>query len=65
MTQARFIKAEQDEIVLHKGDGANVLYFLLRGDLDVIADDHAEDALGTINPGEPFCVIAIVLKFKR
>ncbi len=65
MTQARFITAEQDEIVLHKGDGANVLYFLLRGDLDVIADDHAEDALGTINPGEPFGVMAMVLNFKR
>ena len=65
MTQARFVTAEQNEIVLHKGDGANVLYFLLRGELDVIADDHAEEVLGTINPGEPFGVMAMVLNFKR
>jgi len=65
MTQARFVTAEQNEIVLHKGDGANVLYFLLRGELDVIADDNAEEPLGTINPGEPFGVMAMVLNFKR
>ncbi|KZZ10756.1 cyclic nucleotide-binding domain-containing protein [Thalassolituus sp.] len=65
MTQARFVTAEQNEIVLHKGDGANVLYFLLRGELDVIADDHANESLGTINPGEPFGVMAMVLNFKR
>ncbi|MDQ4424881.1 cyclic nucleotide-binding domain-containing protein [Thalassolituus sp.] len=65
MTQARFVTAEQNEIVLHKGDGANVLYFLLRGELDAIADDNAEEPLGTINPGEPFGVMAMVLNFKR
>jgi len=65
MTQTRFTTAEQDEIVLHKGDGANVLYFLLRGQLDVISHDESTAALGQVNPGEPFGVMAMVLNFKR
>ncbi|MEC8443668.1 MAG: cyclic nucleotide-binding domain-containing protein [Pseudomonadota bacterium] len=65
MSMTRFVTAEPGEVILHKGDGANVLYFLLRGQLEVMADDKAETALSTINPGEPFGVMAMVLNSKR
>lgn len=65
MTQTRFVTAEEGEIILHKGDGANVLYFLLRGQLEVTADDNSSESLNQINAGEPFGVMAMVLNFKR
>lgn len=65
MTQTRFVTADESEIILHKGDGANVLYFLLRGELEVMSDDDGATTIGTINPGEPFGVMAMVLNFKR
>lgn len=65
MTQTRFVTAKEDEIILHKGDGANVLYFLLRGQLEVTADDDSDETLNQINAGEPFGVMAMVLNFKR
>lgn len=65
MSQTQFITAENGEIILHKGDDANVLFFLLRGELDVINEDDDATAIGAINPGEPFGVMAMVLNFKR
>ena len=65
MSLTRFVSADEKEIILHKGDGANILYFLLRGNLSVMADDDAEKVINEINPGEPFGVMAMVLNFKR
>jgi len=65
MSQARFVTADPDEVILHKGDAANVLYFLLKGQLEVRQDDLAEEALNQINPGEPFGVMAMVLDSGR
>ncbi len=65
MSKARFVTAEENEIILHKGDGANILYFLLRGQLDVTQDDESDQMINQVNPGEPFGVMAMVLNSKR
>lgn len=65
MSLTRFVTADKDEVIVHKGDKANVLYFLLKGQLEVTADDTSEISLNHINPGEPFGVMAMVLNFKR
>ncbi|MEQ3692419.1 MAG: cyclic nucleotide-binding domain-containing protein [Thalassolituus sp.] len=65
MSLTRFVTADEGEVIVHKGDKANVLYFLLKGQLDVTADDTSETSLNQINPGEPFGVMAMVLNFKR
>lgn len=65
MSVTRFVTADQDEIILHRGEDANVLYFLLKGQLAVLADDDNGDIINEINPGEMFGVMALVLNFKR
>ena len=65
MSVTRFVTAEQDEIILHRGEDANVLYFLLKGQLAVMADDDSGEVINEINPGEMFGVMALVLNFKR
>lgn len=65
MSMTRFVTALEGEKILHKGDQANVLYFLLRGQLEVKADDFADTPLNHINAGEPFGVMAMVLNSKR
>lgn len=65
MSVTRFVTADQDEIILHRGEEANVLYFLLKGQLAVLADDDSGAVINEINPGEMFGVMALVLNFKR
>ena len=65
MSVTQFVTADQDEVILHKGDDANVLYFLLKGQLAVLADDDSGDIMNEINPGEMFGVMAMVLNYKR
>ena len=65
MSVTQFVTADQDEIILHHGDDANVLYFLLKGQLAVLADDDSGDVINEINAGEMFGVMAMVLNFKR
>lgn len=65
MSVTQFVTADQDEIILHRSDDANVLYFLLKGQLAVLADDDSGDIINEINPGELFGVMAMVLNFRR
>lgn len=65
MSVTQFVAADQDEIILHRGDDANVLYFLLKGQLAVLADDDDGKVINEINPGEMFGVMAMVLNNKR
>lgn len=65
MSVTNFVSADTDEIVLHQGDSADVLYFLIRGQLAVIAEEHSDVVLNEINPGEMFGVMAMVLNNKR
>ncbi|MCY0966069.1 cyclic nucleotide-binding domain-containing protein [Parathalassolituus penaei] len=64
MSVSRFGIADQGEIILHKDEAANILYFLLRGELDVLADDNLV-SLNIINAGEMLGVMAMVLDQKR
>lgn len=65
MSVAHFVVADKDEIILHHSDDANILYFLLRGQLTVLAEDQTHKELNKINPGEVFGVMAMVLNNKR
>jgi len=65
MSVTQFVTANEDEIILHRGDDADVLYFLLKGQLSVMSDDNNEDIINTINPGEMFGVMAMVMNSKR
>lgn len=65
MSVTRFVTADQNEIILHRGEDANVLYFLLKGQLAVLANDDTGTVINEINPGEMFGVMAMVLNFKR
>ncbi len=65
MSVTRFVTADQDEVILHQGEEADVLYFLLKGQLAVLADDDSGNVINEINPGEMFGVMAMVLNFKR
>lgn len=65
MSVSQFITAEADETILHRGDDANTLYFLLRGQLEVLADDEKKEVINEINPGEMFGVMAMLLNHRR
>lgn len=65
MSVTSFVTAESGEVILHKGDDASILYFLLKGQLDVLADDQQSLVINEINPGEPFGVMAMLMNFKR
>ncbi|MAS26451.1 MAG: cyclic nucleotide-binding protein [Oceanospirillaceae bacterium] len=65
MSVTQFVTADENEIVLHRGEDANVLYFLLKGQLAVMSDDNDQDIINTVNPGEMFGVMAMVMKSKR
>lgn len=65
MSVTNFVTADSDEIILRQGDSANILYFLIRGQLGVIADEKPDLILNEISPGEMFGVMAMVLNNKR
>lgn len=64
MSVSRIGIADQGDIILHRDEEANVLYFLLRGELDVMADDN-HSPINRINAGEMLGVMAMVLDQKR
>ena len=62
MSVAQIVTADAEETIIRKGDNANILYFLLRGQLTVYADEAQPDlSLNQINPGEVFGVMSMVL----
>ena len=65
MSVAQFVTADPDEVIIRKGDSANILYFLLKGQLSVLSGDENSDVIGEINPGEMFGVMAMLLNFER
>jgi CRP-like cAMP-binding protein len=65
MSVSQFVTADPGEIIIHKGEDANILYFLLKGQLAVMADDDHDEVIGEINPGEMFGVMAMLLNFQR
>jgi len=65
MSVSQFVTADPGEVIIHKGEDANILYFLLKGQLAVMADDDHDEVIGEINPGEMFGVMAMLLNFQR
>jgi len=64
MSMTQFGIADDGDIILHKGEPANVLYFLLRGELEVLANDN-ETPINVISAGEILGVMAMVLDDHR
>lgn len=65
MSVTEFHVADEGEVILHKNDPANELYFLLKGQLTVYPDDEHHDRLNDINPGEMLGVMAMLLNNRR
>lgn len=65
MSVTQFVTADAGEVIIKKGDNANILYFLLKGQLSVLAGDENSETIGEINPGEMFGVMAMLLNFER
>ncbi|ASP40538.1 cyclic nucleotide-binding protein [Bacterioplanes sanyensis] len=65
MSVSQFVTADPDETIIHRGDDADTLYFLLRGQLIVLSDDDSTEVINEINPGEMFGVMAMLLNHRR
>lgn len=65
MSVTRFVTADNEEVIINRGDDANILYFLLKGQLAVISNENNGDIINEINPGEMFGVMAMVLNSQR
>ncbi len=65
MSVTHFTTADQNEVILHKGEPADVLYFLLKGELSVLQSDISHNALNLITAGEILGVMAMVLNTTR
>lgn len=65
MSVTQFVTADHEEVIIRKGDNANILYFLLKGQLTVLSGDEDSEVINEINPGEMFGVMAMLLNFKR
>src|SRR5690554_2176564 len=64
MSVTHFLTADENEVILHRGDDANILYFLVKGELTVLADDMTTN-LNNIYAGEMLGVMAMVMNDKR
>lgn len=66
MSITQFVTAEADESIIRKGEPANILYFLLRGQLSVYNSETTTDKLlNQINAGEVFGAMAMILDTPR
>lgn len=59
MSVCEFVQAPADDVVLRKGDEADTLYFLLKGQMSVYNEEQGE-SLNLINPGEVFGTLSMV-----
>ncbi|WP_028294600.1 cyclic nucleotide-binding domain-containing protein [Oceanobacter kriegii] len=64
MSMTQFGIADQGDIILHKGEPANILYFMLRGELEVLGPDN-ETPINEITAGEILGVMAMVMNDRR
>ncbi len=65
MSIAQIVTAEANETIIKKGDCSDSLYFLLRGQLSVVANDGSDQVLNEINAGEIFGVMSMLLSEPR
>ncbi len=65
VTRSRLLQAEPGDVVIRRGDTDPSLYFLLRGQLDVLAGDVGSAIINTISSGQPLGVLAMLRTMPR
>lgn len=60
MSRSRLLQAEAGDLVIRRGDTDPYLYFLLKGQLEVLAGDPGSPVINTITPGQPFGTLAMI-----
>lgn len=65
MTRSRLLQAEPADVVMRRGDTDPYLYFLLKGQLDVLSGDPGSPVINTISPGQPFGTLAMLRAMPR
>ena len=65
MARSRLLHADAGDVVIRRGDTGPYLYFLLKGQLDVLAGDPGSAVINTISPGQPFGTLAMLREMPR
>jgi len=65
MTRSRLLHADPGDVVIRRGDTDTYLYFLLKGQLDVLAGEPGSSIINTISPGQPFGTLAMLRGMPR
>lgn len=65
MTRGRLLHAEPADVVIKLGDNDPNLYFLLKGQLNVLATDVGSPVINTISAGQPFGTLAMLRNMPR
>lgn len=65
MTRGRLLHAEPADVVIRLGDNDPNLYFLLKGQLNVLAADAGSPVINTISAGQPFGTLAMLRNMPR
>lgn len=65
MTRARLLQAEPGDLVIRLGDTDPNLYFLLKGQLNVLAADTGSPVINSISAGQPFGTLAMLRNMPR
>jgi CRP/FNR family cyclic AMP-dependent transcriptional regulator len=65
MTRSRLLQADPGDVVIRRGDSDPYLYFLLKGQLDVLAGEPGSTVINTISPGQPFGTLAMLRSMPR
>lgn len=65
--QLKFASAEKGEVLIHKGDASEHLYFLFRGQVNIVDFDQEGNAtwIATIEPGQIFGELGLILNESR
>lgn len=65
MTRCRLLHAEPADVVIRRGDTDPYLYFLLKGQLQVLSGDPGSAVINTISAGQPFGTLAMLRAMPR
>lgn len=65
LTRSRLLQAEPGDVVIRRGDSDSHLYFLLKGQLNVLVGDVGSVVLNTISSGQPLGVLAMLRTMPR
>lgn len=65
MGRSRVLHADAGDVVIRRGDTDTCLYFLLKGQLDVLAGEPGSAVLNTISPGQALGTLAMLRAMPR